>query len=255
MHKNQGGFKRPPKRHQPKGLTVLYEDRDIVVVDKVCGLLTVSTAKVRENTAYYLLSDYVRKGNQKSKKRVFIVHRLDRETSGVIVFAKTENAKHFLQEEWHGFEKKYYAVVHGTMKEPKGLITSYLAQNSIHRISQVQPAGDRSADGKKEPDPGSPGGQGLSRGRRHEVRNQGQRNHATRPSRSLDLIRSAILQGKDESNNTYAPIFRIHHEQIITPRSKRRPPPSYSPSALNYPGAGKRTRTADLLITNPVLTR
>ncbi|MGB6012260.1 MAG: RNA pseudouridine synthase, partial [Desulfobacterales bacterium] len=93
------------------------------------GLLTVSTEKVRENTAYYLLNTYVRKGNQKSRNRVFIVHRLDRDSSGVIVFAKNENAKRFLQEEWHEFKKKYYAVVHGTLPKKEGVITSYLAEN------------------------------------------------------------------------------------------------------------------------------
>ncbi|MFC1863363.1 pseudouridine synthase, partial [Thermodesulfobacteriota bacterium] len=78
-------FKRTPKRYQPKGLSILYEDHEILVVDKTSGLLTVSTEKVRENTAYYLLNTYVRKGNQKSRNRIFIVHRLDRDTSGVIV--------------------------------------------------------------------------------------------------------------------------------------------------------------------------
>lgn len=130
-------FKRPPKRYQPKGLTILYEDRDIIVVDKVNGLLTVSSEKVRDKTAYYLLNEYVRKGNQKSKRRVFIVHRLDRDTSGVIVFAKNEKAKRYLQEEWQNFSKKYYALVHGSMPEKEGVITSYLAENSVHRMYSV----------------------------------------------------------------------------------------------------------------------
>ena len=130
-------FKRPPKRYQPRGLSILYEDRDILVVDKVSGLLTVSSEKVRDNTAYYLLNEYVRKGNQKSRRRVFIVHRLDRDTSGVIVFARNEKAKRFLQEEWQGFEKKYYALVHGTMTDKEGVITSYLAESSVHKMYSV----------------------------------------------------------------------------------------------------------------------
>ncbi len=137
IQENQKQFKRPPKRYQPRGLSILYEDRDILVVDKVSGLLTVSNEKVRDNTAYYLLNEYVRKGNQKSRSRVFIVHRLDRDTSGVIVFAKNEKAKRFLQEEWQGFEKKYYALVHGTMPDKEGVITSYLAENSVHRMYSV----------------------------------------------------------------------------------------------------------------------
>ena len=137
MQKSQENFKAPPKKFQPHGLSILYEDRDILVVDKANGLLTVSTDKVREKTAYYLLTDYVRKGNQKSKNRIFIVHRLDRDTSGVIVFAKNENAKRYLQNEWQEFEKKYYAVVQGTLPEKKGIITSYLAENSVHRMYSV----------------------------------------------------------------------------------------------------------------------
>ncbi len=137
MPKNEKNFKSPPKRYHPKGLSILYEDNDILVVDKASGLLTVSTDKVIENTAYFLLNLYVRKGNQKSRNRVFIVHRLDRDTSGIIIFAKNENAKRFLQEGWHGFEKKYYAVVHGTLSEKEGIITSYLAENSAHRVYSI----------------------------------------------------------------------------------------------------------------------
>jgi tRNA pseudouridine32 synthase/23S rRNA pseudouridine746 synthase/23S rRNA pseudouridine1911/1915/1917 synthase len=130
-------FKQPPKKFHPKGLTILYEDWDILVVDKASGLLTVSSETVRENTAYWLLNEYVRKGNSKSKNRVFIVHRLDRDTSGILVFAKSEKAKHFLQDEWPNFKKKYYAVVRGTPKEKKGMITSFLAENSIHKMYSV----------------------------------------------------------------------------------------------------------------------
>lgn len=141
MSEDQQQFKRPSKRHQPKGLSILFEDRDILVVNKVAGLLTVSAGKVREQTAYYLLTDYVRKGNHKSRHRVFIVHRLDRDTSGVIVFAKTPAAKQFLQDEWQGFEKKYYALVNGHLREQDGIITSYLAENSALRMYSVDDPG------------------------------------------------------------------------------------------------------------------
>lgn len=137
MRESQKNFKSPPKRYQPKGLSILYEDRDILVVDKVNGLLTVSNEKIRENTAYYLLNTYVRKGNQKSRNQVFIVHRLDRDTSGIIVFAKNENAKRYLQEKWQGFEKKYYAVIHGTLPMKEGVLTSYLAENRAHKMYSV----------------------------------------------------------------------------------------------------------------------
>jgi len=137
MRENQKKLKSPSKRHQPRGLSILYEDHDILVVDKVNGLLTVSNERVRENTAYYLLNKYVQKGNPKSRNRIFIVHRLDRDTSGVLVFAKNENAKRFLQDEWQKFKKKYYAVVHGTLLEKEGVITSYLIENRLHRMYSV----------------------------------------------------------------------------------------------------------------------
>lgn len=137
MQKIQKKFKSPPKRFQPKGLPVLYEDHDILVVNKRSGLLTVSSAKDKEKTAYYRLTDYVRKGNKKSKNRVFIVHRLDRDTSGVIVFAKNEKAKRTLQDQWQTFKKTYFAVVRGILPEKQGVITSYLAENSIHKMYSV----------------------------------------------------------------------------------------------------------------------
>ena len=137
MRESQKIFKSPPKKYQPRGLSILYEDHDILVVDKKNGLLTVSNEKVRENTAYFLLNKYVRKGNQKSRNRIFIVHRLDRDTSGIIVFAKNENAKRYLQEEWQGFKKTYYAVVHGTLRKKEDVITSYLAENRVHKMYSV----------------------------------------------------------------------------------------------------------------------
>ena len=137
MRESQKKFKSPPKRFQPKGLSILYEDQDILVVDKTNGLLSISNGKTRENTAYYRLNDYVRKGNPKSRNRIFIVHRLDKDTSGILVFAKNEKAKRYLQDEWGKFKKTYYAVVHGTLSEKEGLITSYLAENSIHRMYTV----------------------------------------------------------------------------------------------------------------------
>ena len=140
MQEHKKPFKSPPKRYQPRGLSIVYEDYDILVVDKATGLLTVGTDTVRENTAYFHLTSYVKKGNQKSKNRIFIVHRLDKDTSGLLVFAKTEQAKHYLQKEWHGFEKKYYAVVHGILPEKEGVITSYLTENKAHRMYSVKEA-------------------------------------------------------------------------------------------------------------------
>ncbi len=137
MNNSKKNFKKVAKKHQPRGLTILYEDRDIIVVDKINGLLSISTDTIKENTAYYRLNNYVRKGNQKSKNQVFIVHRLDRDTSGVLVFAKSESAKLFLQSEWHNFSKSYYAIVYGTMDKKEGIFTSYLTENKAYRVYSV----------------------------------------------------------------------------------------------------------------------
>ena len=133
----QKPFKRPPRKYQPEGLTILYEDHDILVVDKKSGLLTMSTETIRENTAFFRLTSYVRKGNYKSRKRVFIVHRLDRDTSGVIVFAENVEVKRALQKAWPEFEKQYITVVHGALPEKEGIITSYLAENSVHKMFSI----------------------------------------------------------------------------------------------------------------------
>jgi len=137
MPANQKKLKIPPKRFQPKGAPILHEDHDIIVINKASGLLTISTDKVKENTAYFLLNTYIKKGNQKSQNQIFIVHRLDRDTSGVLVFAKSEKAKHFLQAEWQGFTKKYFAVVHGILPEKEGMITNYLAENHVHKVYSI----------------------------------------------------------------------------------------------------------------------
>jgi RluA family pseudouridine synthase len=116
------------------GLVILYEDRDILVVDKPAGLLTMGTDSDKTRTAYFYLTDYVRKGYSKSRNRIFIVHRLDRETSGVVVFAKNAEAKFRLQEQWKDNEKKYLAVVHGRCSRTSGTITTYLAENKAHIV-------------------------------------------------------------------------------------------------------------------------
>jgi tRNA pseudouridine32 synthase/23S rRNA pseudouridine746 synthase/23S rRNA pseudouridine1911/1915/1917 synthase len=125
----------------PNGLVILHEDPDILVVDKPPGLLTIGTETEKSRTAYFILTDYVRRGSARSRNRVFIVHRLDRETSGVLVFAKSEEAKRRLQSEWGETEKKYLAVVHGQCKKRAETITTYLAENKAHVVySTSEPA-------------------------------------------------------------------------------------------------------------------
>jgi tRNA pseudouridine32 synthase/23S rRNA pseudouridine746 synthase/23S rRNA pseudouridine1911/1915/1917 synthase len=125
---------RRTSRFLARGLAILYEDRDILVVDKPSGLLTVGTEREKARTAYFALTEYVRKGDARSRNRIFIVHRLDRETSGVLVFAKTAEAKVCLQGRWGETRKRYLAVVHGRFDQRSETITTYLAENSAHGV-------------------------------------------------------------------------------------------------------------------------
>jgi len=116
-------------RRRSGGLAILYEDRELLAIDKPAGLLSMATESMRERTAYWMATDYVRKGFAGSQRRVFIVHRLDRDTSGVLLFAKTPEAKVWLQAHWEDVDKRYVAVAHGHFDEPEGTISSYLAEN------------------------------------------------------------------------------------------------------------------------------
>jgi 23S rRNA pseudouridine1911/1915/1917 synthase len=124
----------PSSRFVSKGLSVLYEDKDILVVDKPEGLLTVATEREKSRTAHSLLTDYVRKGCGRSRKRLFVVHRLDRDTSGVLIFAKSEEAMLRLKDQWKQTEKKYLAVVHGTCEKSSETITTYLAEDKAYNV-------------------------------------------------------------------------------------------------------------------------
>ena len=126
--------KRPPAKYQPKGLTVLHEDKDIIVIEKPGGLLTIGTERDKTRTAHTILNEYVRKGDPRSRNRVYIVHRLDRETSGILIFAKSEAAKNFLQEHWQETEKHYLTIVYGSLTPKTGTISSYLTENSAFTV-------------------------------------------------------------------------------------------------------------------------
>ena len=106
-------------------LSIIYEDNNIIVVDKPSKLLTISNKNEKENTLYRMVSDYLKK----DKKKVFIIHRLDFDTSGVIMFAKNEKVQKLYQDNCNKLAKvrEYYAVVEG-ITDDKGHIESYLKQ-------------------------------------------------------------------------------------------------------------------------------
>lgn len=119
-----------PHHHHLKGLQILHEDRDLLVVCKEPGLLTTSYDGDRNATAERLLTSYLRKGSNRSWLRAFTVHRLDRETSGLLIFAKSAAVQQQLKGNWKAVEKHYTAVVHGCLAEKSGTFAGYLAENA-----------------------------------------------------------------------------------------------------------------------------
>jgi len=109
-------------------LDIIYEDKDIIVVNKPAGLLTVSTDKEKEKTLFHNVYMYIKKKNKNNK--VFIVHRLDKDTSGIVMFAKNESLKIKFQNDWDNLavERKYVAIVHGSVNDKKGEVISWLKE-------------------------------------------------------------------------------------------------------------------------------
>jgi len=128
------------------GLTIVYEDEDIIVIDKPAGLLTIASENEKRKTAFYLLSSYLKERAQSTQERIFIVHRLDQGTSGLLVFAKNETAKQILQDQWGLADKRYSAVVEGVPREKEGQIVSMLSESKALRVYSVR---DKSEEGKE----------------------------------------------------------------------------------------------------------
>ncbi|WP_246050075.1 RluA family pseudouridine synthase [Aquibacillus sediminis] len=116
------------------GMKLLYEDDAVIVVEKDAGLLSMASPKERSRTAYKQLMAYVRKVNPNN--RIFIVHRLDRDTSGVMMFAKNEKVKQKLQQAWKDMvaERTYVALVEGVVKKSEGTITSWLKESKTFKM-------------------------------------------------------------------------------------------------------------------------
>ncbi|RKQ31352.1 RluA family pseudouridine synthase [Oceanobacillus halophilus] len=114
------------------GMSILYEDRDIIIINKEAGLLSIATEKEKKLTAHHQLMEHVRRENPGN--RVFVVHRLDKDTSGVMMFAKSEKIKKKLQNSWKDIvkERTYIALVEGEVKQQQGVIKSWLRESKTH---------------------------------------------------------------------------------------------------------------------------
>lgn len=131
-------WERQTPQRRPLGLALVFEDDDLLVVNKPPGLLTIATDKEKRRTAYAILSDYVKAQNPDNK--IFVIHRLDRETSGLLMFAKNETIKRQIQENWLDtiIQRTYVAVVEGQVEPSEGTITSWLAESSALKVYSSQ---------------------------------------------------------------------------------------------------------------------
>jgi 23S rRNA pseudouridine1911/1915/1917 synthase len=121
----------------PSSLTLLHEDDDVIVVIKTNGLLTIATEREPETNAQAILNEYLR---QRGGGRIHVVHRLDRETSGVLVFAKNFKAREALKEKFaaHDIDRIYVAIVEGKIVPPHGTIQSNLLERPSLRMESVK---------------------------------------------------------------------------------------------------------------------
>ncbi len=127
---------------QKDPLQILFEDDDLIVINKPAGLLSVAADNEKEKTAYHIMTDYIRGRNPKG--RIFVVHRLDRDTSGVLLFAKNEETKLALQENWDSLvsQRGYAAIVEGQLEEKSGRIHSWLKQTTTLLMYSSKKPGD-----------------------------------------------------------------------------------------------------------------
>lgn len=123
-----------PVKYQPKGYEILFEDSDLIIGNKSAGELSVAALWNKTSSIHDQLKAYVKKGNSKSNKSVFAIHRLDQATSGVLMFAKSEEVMHIMKSNWKSTQKTYYAIAHGNLKEKKGLISSYLSEDEDYHV-------------------------------------------------------------------------------------------------------------------------
>ena len=121
--------KRSDEKPRFRGLRIVHEDADIIVIDKASGMLSMASETEKQKTAYSILSEYVKRFNPKNL--IFIVHRLDRDTSGLMMFAKSKRVQEVLQTDWNNaiIERSYIAVVEGCVETPEGTVTSWLKEN------------------------------------------------------------------------------------------------------------------------------
>lgn len=134
--------KHPIHKKTRSNLPIIYENDEMIVINKPSGLLSIASDKEKGSTAYRMLTDYVQ---QKDKhNRVFVVHRLDEDTSGVLMVAKNPKLQQALQDKWNDLvsSRGYYAIVEGHMENKSGTVKSYLKKNAQNMMYSSKKLGD-----------------------------------------------------------------------------------------------------------------
>ena len=124
------------------GLTIVHLDDAVVVVEKPAGLLSMGSEREKEKTAYRILNTHLKALMKTPAQQVFIVHRLDRETSGLMMFARTESAQAALQRDWKGVIKRYLAVVEGLPADAQGTLKDRLVEGKSLMVHRVEEGGE-----------------------------------------------------------------------------------------------------------------
>ena len=193
-----------------KKIKIVYEDRNIIVVNKESGLLTIGTNKERDRTLYNEVKEYVKK--QYPKNKIFIVHRLDKDTSGLVLFAKSELEKKKWQSIWNEVSRKYYAVVEGKLKNKQGKIELKLYETKSLDVVVNNKLGKRCITNYRVIDSNNSYSLleiDIKTGRRNQIR------------ASLDYIGHPII-GDKKYNSTKNPLKRLGlHAYLLEYKDKK----------------------------------
>lgn len=123
-------------------LKIVHLDDAIVVIDKPAGLLSMGSAREKERTAHRILNEHLKALTKSPRQQVFIVHRLDRETSGLMLFARNEATQAALQHNWKSVTKRYLAVVEGAPPNSSGILRNHLAESKSLMVHRVEKGGE-----------------------------------------------------------------------------------------------------------------
>lgn len=124
------------------GLRIVHIDDAIIVIDKPTGLLSMGSEREKEKTAHRILNDHMKAANKSPRQQAFIVHRLDRETSGLMMFARSSTIQEKLQRDWKSVTKRYFAIVEGTPVHASGTLRDHLIEGKSLKVHRVANGGE-----------------------------------------------------------------------------------------------------------------